>query len=103
MSASAAWHSFIVRLTAQHSARESSSRGSYSKFCMKFVVGTGGGDFKESPRPGVFSEKLISYHYGVLRLNLMPSSYGWQFLEAPSGKELDRGRSACRPIQRLAQ
>ena len=75
----------------------------FQRGIRQFVVGTGGADFKERPRPGVFSEKLISYHYGVLRLSLMPSSYGWQFLEAPSGKELDRGRSACRPIQRPAQ
>lgn len=73
----------------------------FNRGIRQFVVGTGGGDFHERPTVGVFSEQLITHQYGVLRLSLMPSSYEWQFLAAPSGKVLDRGRSWCRPIQPL--
>lgn len=62
----------------------------------QFVVGTGGVGFEERPVPRAFSEKLITHQYGVLRMKLLPNSYEWEFLAAPSGDVLDRGAGGCR-------
>lgn len=60
-----------------------------------FVVGTGGA--KLSP---VFlikngSEVRQNEQHGVLRLQLHPNSYAWEFIAAPSRKVLDQGQANC--------
>ncbi|MGD0167774.1 MAG: metallophosphoesterase [Gaiellaceae bacterium] len=62
----------------------------------EFVVGTGGGPFYQAIRTSAGSRKVITNHWGVLRLQLGTSRYSWQFLWAPSGRVLDAGSGGCR-------
>lgn len=60
----------------------------------EFVVGTGGSglyDFMSVPRLG--SEKRIKT-WGVLKLTLWPTQYGWQFIDT-TGAVLDEGQDTC--------
>jgi hypothetical protein len=79
----------------------------------EFVVGTGGGphhkflvDAQGNPtRIDPNSEKRIERIYGVLRLELEPTGYDWQFLssgmpnsaEPKAGTVLDSGSDTCTP------
>lgn len=57
----------------------------------QFVVGTGGGGLRAVSKPYTrLSRKRIDHRYGVLRLALRPSSYGFRFVTA-AGKVLDGG------------
>ena len=55
----------------------------------EFVVGTGGGPFYQAVTNVLGSRKIITSHWGVLRLRLGASRYSWRFLSAPSGRVLD--------------
>ena len=62
----------------------------------QIVVGTGGEDFgtmSSSPQPN--SEVRASKTFGVLLLELHPSSYSWRFLPEPGGTFTDSGTTAC--------
>jgi hypothetical protein len=63
----------------------------------EFIVGTGGKrEAYGSVDPAWFTEKLITEQTGVLRLDLSPEHYKWQFIVAPSGQVLDVGEGNCR-------
>jgi hypothetical protein len=63
----------------------------------EFVVGTGGkSEHYAFPGPASFSQKLLRADIGILRLELGPDNYKWQFLSAPSGEILDSGEGECR-------
>lgn len=61
-----------------------------------FVVGTGGKSLYPTllPRPG--SIVRSSSTFGVLRLTLRPSGYGWEFLSVAGGRFRDAGSARCR-------
>jgi hypothetical protein len=61
----------------------------------EFVVGTGGTGFyrfKATPEPN--SEFRLANVYGVLKLELLPTSYRWQFV-ASDGSVKDSGTASC--------
>lgn len=60
-----------------------------------FVVGTGGAALDDKPWWGRrHSEKIVVKQWGVLKLELLPEGYRWQFLAA-DGAVLDAGSSPC--------
>lgn len=60
-----------------------------------FVVGTGGKSLREFTSEQVGSEVRIADTFGVLRLTLGETSFGWEFLPVPGGAPLDAGAGAC--------
>ena len=61
----------------------------------EFVVGTGGGPFYTVIQHVTGIQKVITIHWGVLRLKLSSDGYSWQFLSAPCGSVLDSGSGSC--------
>ena len=61
----------------------------------EFVVGTGGGPPHKIVQHLPDIEKVITFHWGVLRLRLSSNGYNWQFLVAPSARVLDSGSGSC--------
>ncbi len=62
----------------------------------QFVVGTGGRNLYRARRQGeVRPELLRDDRFGVLRLELYPDRYTWEFVTS-RGEVLDRGASRCR-------
>ena len=61
----------------------------------QFVVGTGGRSLYPviNVQPG--SEARNSSSFGVLRLELHPSSYDWEFVPVKNGGFTDRGHTEC--------
>jgi hypothetical protein len=62
----------------------------------QFVIGTGGRNktaFRKTPDPG---SQIRMRQFGILDLELAPTSYTWRFRSAPSGAVLDSGTTACR-------
>ena len=45
--------------------------------------------------PAANSQVGISYTFGVLKLNLHPDSYGWQFIPVAGQNLSDSGSAAC--------
>jgi hypothetical protein len=67
----------------------------------EFVVGTGGKQHYATGAPIPNSQVRNSTTFGVLRLTLHPTSYSWQFVNAPAtGTFTDSGSAQCpvRPI-----
>jgi len=62
----------------------------------EFVVGTGGGPHYRVVQHVSGIQKVVTFHWGVLRLKLSSNGYSWQFLSAPSGRVLDSGSGSCR-------
>jgi alkaline phosphatase len=60
-----------------------------------FVVGTGGGEFRNFRRPVRGSAVRIDHEPGVLRLTLRAISYAWEFVPV-SGSPKDHGEATCR-------
>jgi 3',5'-cyclic AMP phosphodiesterase CpdA len=61
----------------------------------EFVVGTGGtGFYRFNATPEPNSEFRLTNAYGVLKLDLLPSSYSWQFI-AVDGTVKDSGTASC--------
>ncbi|QEA39500.1 alkaline phosphatase [Pistricoccus aurantiacus] len=60
-----------------------------------FVVGTGGTDPDDSRPPAAFSKRLIGGVHGLLKLELSPEEYQWQFLSAKTHEVLDSGAGSC--------
>jgi len=61
---------------------------------IQFVVGTGGKNLKRFWRRKPNSVVRSSTSFGVLRLELQPHGYGWQFL-SEGGQVLDSGTGEC--------
>ena len=60
----------------------------------EFVSGTGGKSAREGRTQHGNSERLIEGRFGVLKLNLKPKSYNWQFLPTDAGAS-DSGSAEC--------
>ena len=63
----------------------------------QLVVGTGGASHYKFHLPEATSAARIAGQNGVLRLELQPQSYRWEFLQAPDGQPLDSGTATCSP------
>ena len=62
----------------------------------QFVIGTGGRNqtaFRKNPDPG---SQVRMRQFGILDLELAPTSYTWRFRAVPTGAVLDSGTSDCR-------
>lgn len=65
----------------------------------QLVIGTGGASHYKFHLPAATSVARITGQNGVLRLELAPQSYRWQFLQAPGGQPLDSGTATCSPAK----
>ena len=61
----------------------------------EFVVGTGGESLRLFKPAVPNSEVRNASVYGVLRLDLAPGSYAWQFVAVPGRSFSDNGSAAC--------
>jgi hypothetical protein len=61
----------------------------------QFVVGTGGRERRKLRKTAPHSEVRDRSTYGVLRLNLHPGSYDWEFVPIAGGEFRDSGHGAC--------
>jgi acid phosphatase type 7 len=78
------------RFGAQDPSGNASSSG-----IREFVVGTGGvGFYPFDERPASRSEFRLTHVYGVLKLDLLPTAYRWQFI-ASDGSIKDSGSANC--------
>jgi hypothetical protein len=62
----------------------------------QFVVGTGGGELRNvtsSLKPN--SELVIANTYGLIKLDLNPTSYSWTFLPVAGSTTTDSGSGTC--------
>lgn len=60
-----------------------------------FVVGTGGAKLYDFSMRAPYSEAWNGATWGVLKLNLSPGSYTWEFIPAAGGHFQDRGEGHC--------
>ena len=67
-----------------------------AKGVTQMVVGTGGASHYTFHSPDPTSAVRIAGRNGVMRLQLFPEAFAWQFLEAPDGEILDSGNTKCR-------
>ncbi len=61
---------------------------------QQFTVGTGGKILYAKTAVAANSEKAVDDHFGILKMELLPSSYQWQFI-ATSSQVLDAGQRNC--------
>jgi len=61
----------------------------------EIVVGTGGKSLRLFHKVAANSEVRNAATYGVLRLDLAPGSYSWQFIATSTGAFSDSGTTAC--------
>ena len=61
----------------------------------QIVVGTGGAELYTADPSYSLLEAYGNAIYGVLRLDLAPASYSWQFLPAGGVTYTDSGTTAC--------
>jgi alkaline phosphatase len=61
----------------------------------QFVVGTGGNGLYPQEFTDPQLELFYGDSYGVLKLDLAPDSYAWEFLEAEGGAFTDTGSGTC--------
>lgn len=61
----------------------------------QFIVGTGGAALYGFPSEHALLEVRDNTSHGVLRLDLEPGSYSWQFLPVPGDAFTDSGTRAC--------
>jgi len=61
----------------------------------EMVVGTGGASQYKFHEVDPASRARITGVNGVLKLQLLPASYAWQFQQAPDGQVLDSGSASC--------
>jgi hypothetical protein len=61
----------------------------------QFVVGTGGSELR--PFAGVAKNSQVRYNagHGVLRMNLSPDKYSWNFIPVPGAPPADSGQANC--------
>ena len=93
---SAHWHVYERLAPMRASGAGDSTRGIRS-----FVVGTGGAGLDRFPRlagltghHAPHSEKRDSRHYGVMKMELYPGRYVWEFIGV-NGRIYDRGEGSC--------
>jgi hypothetical protein len=67
-----------------------------AKGVTEIVVGTGGASHYRFHEPEPTSTVRLTGRNGVLRLQLSPEEFSWQFLHAPNGEVLDSGSTKCR-------
>ena len=67
-----------------------------AKGLTQIVAGTGGASHYQFHNPEPTSAVRITGRNGVLRLQLLPEAFAWQFLQAPNGEILDSGTTDCR-------
>jgi len=61
-----------------------------------FIVGTGGKELRrDTVNPRSYTEAWDDHTYGVLRLDLLPDSYEWEFINDGSGTFTDVGTGSC--------
>lgn len=68
----------------------------------QFIVGTGGKNLKRFWRAERNSVVRNSQSFGILKLELRPGSYAWQFL-SENGQALDSGFAQCHAKPQLVQ
>jgi hypothetical protein len=61
----------------------------------EFIVGTGGYSHYRFTGTAPNSEAANDNSYGVLELNLKPTSYSWRFVPVPGGTFTDSGEAQC--------
>jgi hypothetical protein len=62
-----------------------------------FIVGTGGSHLRrDTVQPRSFTRAWNDQTFGVLRLDLLPGSYEWEFINDGSGTYRDAGSRSCR-------
>jgi 3',5'-cyclic AMP phosphodiesterase CpdA len=61
----------------------------------EFVVGTGGRSLRAFGSTAANSEVRSRSSYGVLKLQLLPTSYTWQFVPVAGGSFTDSGAANC--------
>ena len=61
----------------------------------EFIVGTGGRALHGFTFNGANSELRLNQSWGILKLTLRPTSYGWQFVPVVGGAPADAGSTAC--------
>jgi len=61
----------------------------------EFVVGSGGATAYAFPFTSTLLEVRDNTSFGVLRLDLAPGGYAWQFLPAGPGTFTDSGTGTC--------
>jgi acid phosphatase type 7 len=73
------------------------AKADFSRGIRQFVVGTGGAAFYQFETPQPQSEVRLEGLFGVLRLQLAPDSYRWQFIASVNGvaEVRDEGETAC--------
>ena len=65
-----------------------------SRGVVQFVVGTGGRSLR-STFPSFTSKKRFSGTFGVLKLELLPDSYTWEFVPTGKTRFTDEGSAVC--------
>jgi acid phosphatase type 7 len=65
----------------------------------EFVVGTGGKSQRGFRTPSAQSEVRSVSTFGVLRIDLAPTSYNWQFIPVAGGTFKDSGSGSCHVLR----
>lgn len=60
----------------------------------QFVAGTGGTPLYHPVTRAPNTEAIVEAH-GALKLTLAPTTYDWEFIEASTGRTIDRGSDVC--------
>ena len=61
----------------------------------QIVAGTGGAELRPFEEEDPNSEVRDASAYGVLRLDLRPGAYDWEFIPVPGGAFTDQGSGTC--------
>ena len=85
-------HNHFYERTAALSPDASRSPG---RGIRTFVVGMGGANMPYGGQPAPFTDALITKTWGVLKLDLKPNAYSWEFISAPRGAVKDSGDGSC--------
>ena len=67
----------------------------FSHGFRQFVVGTGGGTLRPLQHSQKNSEAFRSDTFGILKLNLYPDRYSWQFMPTEEEQPYDVGTTSC--------
>lgn len=75
--------------------QDAEGRADADRGIRQFVVGTGGAPLRDFKRPRPNSEVRDSRTHGVLRLELRPNDYAWDFVPANLSGFSDAGSGTC--------